>query len=737
MSALKLLVIVNGDAPAIASASAGTEGDYDLLSMRMEQYLTHTNYALWEVIMNGDALAIASASTGTECLIPPKTVEQKLARKNELKAKSLVGGHFLHETIVAEKSTVSLEQLKLLRSLPSAWNNIALIMRNKSDLDTLSMDDLYNNPKVYEYEIKGQSSSSSNSQNVAFVSSENTSSTNEAINTGHEVSTASSQRQVSSSTYVDDFMFSFFANQSNSPQLDNEDLERGHFARECRALRNQGNRNGDAPRRNAPVDTSTTNALVVQDGIGSSSSDSGVRRAFYQKSATKTNNLNEKVKTAKVNNVTIAGPKAVVSAAKGNEENAVKSSACWIWRPTGNIIDHTSKDSGSYMLKSFGILLTPRQYSYRCSRHMTGNKSFLTDYHEIDGGFVAFGGSPKRAVSTACYVQNRVLVTKPHNKTPYELLHGRPPSISFMRPFGCLVTILNTLDPLGKFDEKADEGFFVGYSINSKAFRPVTVWNQTNKNAGIKDNVDPVPTQQYILLPLLYDSPQSSEDAVADDAGKKTNEEPANKGERNGQEHYKKVTKIEESKNLTTLSLDELIGNLKVYEEVIKKDSETVKSKREQSRSIALKARKESSDDDSSTSDSEDEEYAMAVRDFKKFFKRRGRFVRQPHEERKSFQRNKDDKNGKGKRKCFKCGDPNHLIGECPKLSKYQNQKAFVGGSWSDSDEDEEEKTKDEKCLMAKASNEVLSEIEYFSDDQSSLGENDLEYVNIVRSYAK
>ncbi|GJT65000.1 zf-CCHC domain-containing protein [Tanacetum coccineum] len=106
-----------------------------------------------------------------------------------------------------------------------------------------------------------------------------------------------------------------------------------------------------------------------------------------------------------------------------------------------------------------------------------------------------------------------------------------------------------------------------------------------------------------------------------------------------------KVTTIEESKNLTTLSLYELIGNLKVYKEIIKKDSETVKSKREQSRSIALKARKESSDDDSSTSDSEDEENAMAVRDFKKFFKRRGQFVRQPYEERKSFQRNKDDKN--------------------------------------------------------------------------------------------
>ncbi|GJR45074.1 putative ribonuclease H-like domain-containing protein [Tanacetum coccineum] len=75
------------------------------------------------------------------------------------------------------------------------------------------------------------------------------------------------------------------------------------------------------------------------------------------------------------------------------------------------------------------------------------------------------------AVNTACYVLNRVLVTKPHNKTPYELIIGRPPSISFMRPFGCPVTILNTLYPLGKFDGKAKEEFLVEYSVNSKAFR--------------------------------------------------------------------------------------------------------------------------------------------------------------------------------------------------------------------------------------------------------------------------
>nr|GEY12487.1 retrovirus-related Pol polyprotein from transposon TNT 1-94 [Tanacetum cinerariifolium] len=75
------------------------------------------------------------------------------------------------------------------------------------------------------------------------------------------------------------------------------------------------------------------------------------------------------------------------------------------------------------------------------------------------------------AVNTACFVQNRVLVTKPHNKTPYELLHGRTPSIGFMRPFGCHVTMLNILDSLGKFDGKVDAGFLVGYSVNSKAFR--------------------------------------------------------------------------------------------------------------------------------------------------------------------------------------------------------------------------------------------------------------------------
>ncbi|GJR20286.1 reverse transcriptase domain-containing protein [Tanacetum coccineum] len=132
-----------------------------------------------------------------------------------------------------------------------------------------------------------------------------------------------------------------------------------------------------------------------------------------------------------------------------------------------------------------------------------------------------------------------------------------------------------------------------------------------------------------------------------------------------------KVTAIKESKNLTTLPLDELIGNLKVYEEVIKKDFKTVKGKKEQSRSLALKVKKEVSDEDSSSSDSEDEE----------------------------------------------CGDPNHLIGKCSKPLKNNDQRAFIVGVWSDNGEDEMEKPKDETYLVAQAPDEICLGINLEPDE--------------------
>nr|GEV11995.1 hypothetical protein [Tanacetum cinerariifolium] len=139
---------------------------------------------------------------------------------------------------------------------------------------------------------------------------------------------------------------------------------------------------------------------------------------------------------------------------------------------------------------------------------------------------------------------------------------------------------------------------------------------------------------------------------------------------------------IEESKDLTSLSLDELIGNLKVHEMIIKKDSEIVKAKVER-KSLALKAKKESSDEECSTFRSEDEEYAMAVRDFKKFYKRRDRFVRQPRNDKKTFQRSCDDKIG----------------------------------SWSDSGEEDDEKVKNEMCLVAQASSEICLRVDLKPDE--------------------
>ncbi|GJZ60585.1 ribonuclease H-like domain-containing protein [Tanacetum coccineum] len=115
---------------------------------------------------------------------------------------------------------------KFLRSLPSSWFQVSLVMRTKPGLDILSFDDLYNNLRVFEYDVKGSTGSSSSTQNVAFVSSESTSNTND-VSTAYGVSTSSgynSQRE-NSSSYTDELMYSFFANQSSGPQLDHEDLE--------------------------------------------------------------------------------------------------------------------------------------------------------------------------------------------------------------------------------------------------------------------------------------------------------------------------------------------------------------------------------------------------------------------------------------------------------------------------------------------------------------------------------
>ncbi|GJS06601.1 retrovirus-related pol polyprotein from transposon TNT 1-94 [Tanacetum coccineum] len=213
---------------------------------------------------------------------------------------------------------------KFLRSLSSDWNMHTIVWRNKPDLEMMSLDDLYNNLKFYESEVKGSSSSNTNSHNVAFVSSNNIGSTSAAVNTAQGVNAATTQATADNSTTVDSLsdalIYSFFASQPRSSQLDSEDLQqihpddikemdlkwqmamltmrarrflkrtgrklemadketfgfdkskvechnchkRGHFARECRAPRNQDNRYRENTKRTVSVETTTSNALVSQ-----------------------------------------------------------------------------------------------------------------------------------------------------------------------------------------------------------------------------------------------------------------------------------------------------------------------------------------------------------------------------------------------------------------------------------------------------------------------------------------
>ncbi|GJX70535.1 putative reverse transcriptase domain-containing protein [Tanacetum coccineum] len=261
------------------------KGEYDIWAMKMEHYLAHTDYPIWEVIQNGNGpVSITTDTQGQIKVLPPRTAEEIVARERERKArttllmalpedhlakfhkmtdakemwdaiKSRFGGNDeskkmqkyilkqqfegfsvsnsegLHKGYDRFQSLLSQLEIhgagvstedanqKFLRSLPSAWSQVSLIMRTKPGVDSLSFDDLYNNLRVFENDVKGSTASSSSTQNVAFVS-ENTSSTND-VSTAYSVSNPSGQN----SQYEQTSSYSLLANQSSCPQLDHEDLE--------------------------------------------------------------------------------------------------------------------------------------------------------------------------------------------------------------------------------------------------------------------------------------------------------------------------------------------------------------------------------------------------------------------------------------------------------------------------------------------------------------------------------
>nr|GEV12031.1 putative ribonuclease H-like domain-containing protein [Tanacetum cinerariifolium] len=563
--------------------------------------------------------------------------------------------------------------LKFLRSLPSEWRTHTLIWRNKAVLKDQSLDDLFNNLKIYEAEVKSSSSTSHTIQNIAFVPSQNTNNTNESVSDVPSVFAASTKPPASILPNLDN---------DDLKQIDADDLEemdlkwqmamltmrarrflqrtrrnlrangttyigfdmkvecynchrRGHFARECRSPRDT--RNKDTQRRNVPADTSTSNALMSQcDGVGYDNQ--MFTSSIFDCDELNSSKSDDHVPTSPVHDVYKLGegyhvvpppytetfmpskpdlvfhdaPTTILTRSRLVPLNAARPVTTAV--PQTNVQHQMpAKHVGNLQqaLKDKGVI------DSGCLRHMTGNISYLSDFKEINEGYVAFCENKKGGkitgkgkiktgkldsddvyfvkelkfnlfsvsqmcdkkisvifIDTECVVLSSdfklpdenhvllrvprentctmVLVTKPHNKTPYELLLGITPSIRFMRPFDCPVTILNTLDPLGKFNGKADKGFLVGYSVSSNAFRvfnsrtrivqeilhinflknqpnvvengptwlfdidtltrsmnyqPIVVGNQPNHNVGIQGNFDADP--QNIDADVAFDDKEN------------------------------------------------------------------------------------------------------------------------------------------------------------------------------------------------------------------------------------
>ncbi|GKB19361.1 hypothetical protein Tco_0853284 [Tanacetum coccineum] len=197
------------------------------------------DYSLWEVIENGNTLPKTTVVKEVERVMHVTSVEEKAQKRLEVKARSTLMMGIPNEHQL-KFSSIKDAKLMLEAIEKRFGGNVAtkktqrnlLKQQNKPELETMSMDDLYNNLKVYEPEVKRTSSSNTSTQNMACVSSNNTSSTNEAVNTGHGVSTASTQVSAANSTNVDNLsdsvIYAFFSSQPNNPQLANEDLQQLH-----------------------------------------------------------------------------------------------------------------------------------------------------------------------------------------------------------------------------------------------------------------------------------------------------------------------------------------------------------------------------------------------------------------------------------------------------------------------------------------------------------------------------
>nr|GEX87394.1 hypothetical protein [Tanacetum cinerariifolium] len=635
------------------------------------------HYALWEVIEFGDSyeapkvvVDTGSASEGSakkKGKIVAVTTEDMQKRKNDVKARTtlLLGLPNEHQLRFSKYKTAQELWAAILKIFE--WLMYTIVWRNRSDLNTMSLDDVYNHLKVYEPKV--QKKSESNSQNMAFISSAKNSSGNGEVKTA-SIPTASTQIKYEDINQIDEDdieEMDIKCGWQNKLKVECFNYHKmGHFARECRAPRSQDRGRRENFKQGSKVEELAPKALMAIDGVGwdwsyiankeedhalVANQEAPIEVALMAKSSfdteveSKTNRIKsltnelEMLKKEKegldskltgFQSVskdidTLLGsqrPSPNIESKSNNLQNN-SSSVSENGESTSSILSKPEikfvKAADSPTGNSQNIIDDKGYWDSGCSRHMTGNISYLSDYEPYDGGYVSFGqggckntdeselwhrrlghlnfktinrkqhkascktkvvnsmtkplhtlhidlfgptftsgilrnfiteienlkdlkvkiircdnggefrnkemndfcsrkgikrefsnartpqqnGVAERrnktlieaaktmlvdsklpvtfwaeAVNTACYVQNMVLINKSQNKTSYELFNGRTHALGFLKPFGCHVMILNTLDHLGKFEAKGDEGYFLGYSMSSKAFR---VFNKRTK----------------------------------------------------------------------------------------------------------------------------------------------------------------------------------------------------------------------------------------------------------------
>nr|GEV40401.1 hypothetical protein [Tanacetum cinerariifolium] len=407
--------------------------EFDLWKMRIEKYFLMTDYSLWEVILNGDSPAPTRVVDGVLQPVAPTTAEQRLARKNELKARStllmaLLDNHQFKFNAHKDAKTLMEDiekrfggntktkkediNLKFLRSLPSEWRTHTLIWRNKTDLEEQSLDDLFNSLKIYETEVKSSSSISNTTQNIAFVSSSNTDSTNEPVSVAASVFAVSAKMPVSSLLNID------------ADDLKEMDLkwkmgmltyvETSILAAALKPASPKPTSNGKHENRKACFMCKSLDHLIKdcdyhEKKMAQPTTRNHAHRGNHKQYAQMTYlnpqrhvvptvvlTQSKPVPITAVRPVTTVVTKIKVTRPRQHKPIVTKPNS-----PTRRHINRSPSPKASNSPPRVTAVQAPVVNAAQgvidsgCSRHMTGNMSYLSDFVELNGGYVIFRGNPK------------------------------------------------------------------------------------------------------------------------------------------------------------------------------------------------------------------------------------------------------------------------------------------------------------------------------------------------------